>query len=217
MSVAVRRFYGRWAGVYDALARYTPGVRRWRRRAVAALDLEPGDTVVDVGCGTGASLPYLRAAVGASGRVVGVDVTPELLDRADRRAAAWENVAVVAGDGTTPPVCGAVDAVLGCFVVGLFEEPATAIDEWATLFDAAGRIAVLDGVPAGWSRPLDWVFGQLVKAGAPPGARTGVLDRLRDRVDAAHGRVTARGTATTGARFAGGYVRLTAATVTTPG
>ncbi|MFB6103493.1 MAG: class I SAM-dependent methyltransferase [Halobacteriaceae archaeon] len=213
MSDAVRRFYGRRARTYDLLARYTPGVRRWRRAAVTALDLDPGDTVLDIGCGTGASFPYLRDAVGPAGRVVGVDVTPELLDRATRRASRWQNVTVVAGDGSTPPVCGGVDGVLGCFVVGLFEAPATVVDEWATLLGSAGRIALLDGVPAGWSTGLDRVFGYLVRVGTPPGSREAVLDRLRTRVDGAHGRVTARGTATTEQAFALGYVRLSAATL----
>lgn len=50
--------------------------------AVDALELSPGDTVVEVGCGTGANLPLLAARVGPTGRVVGVDITDAMLERA---------------------------------------------------------------------------------------------------------------------------------------
>jgi ubiquinone/menaquinone biosynthesis C-methylase UbiE len=69
-------FYGRWAQVYDWLAS-APGVASWRDRTADALALASGDTVVEMGCGTGANVPHLRERVGPSGRVVGIDVTRE--------------------------------------------------------------------------------------------------------------------------------------------
>ncbi|MDN5782713.1 MAG: methyltransferase domain-containing protein, partial [Luteimonas sp.] len=62
------------------------GARRLQRRAVTLLDLHPGDTVVDLGCGTGVNLQVLAEAVGEQGRVVGVDLSSEMLARARRRA-----------------------------------------------------------------------------------------------------------------------------------
>lgn len=212
MTGAVRRFYGNHVTGYDWLARFTPGVRRWRGTAVDALALDPGDTVVDVGCGTGASLPFLREAVGASGRVIGVDVTRPLLERAQARATAWPNVSVVAADGATLPIADGVDGVLGSFVVGLFDDPAAAVQHWGTVLAGDGRIALLDGSPLGWAPPLDWVFGHLVRAGAPTGPTSAVLDRLTRRVDAAHGHLRTRGTDVLTQEFALGYVHVTAAT-----
>ena len=84
---AVTAFYGRWARLYDLLATRLPGVGRFRAAAADALDLSPGDTVVDVGCGSGAALPYLRERVGPDGAVVGVDLTGEMLARARERVA----------------------------------------------------------------------------------------------------------------------------------
>ena len=47
-----------------------------RQKAVELLDLKEGDRVLDVGCGPGGSFPYLVRAVGKSGQVVGVEISP---------------------------------------------------------------------------------------------------------------------------------------------
>lgn len=210
---ATRSFYGRWAPVYDALATRTPGVGRLRERTVAALDLEGGETVLDLGCGTGATLPYLRDAVGPAGRVVGVDLTPELLDRARERTGQWGNVAVLRGDAARPPVAGPVDAVVASFVVGMLADPAAAVDRWVDLLAPGGRVAVLDAAssPRRVAAPLSPLFRLFVRLGAPPGSAgrsDPPIDVLDRRVDAAHGRVvdlTDAGVERSGL----GFVRLT--------
>ena len=92
----IRRGYDAWARAYDWFARATASVGGVRAACVDALDLSPGDTVVEFGCGPGVNLPALRDAVGPNGRVVGVDVSPRMLDRAaglvERRG--WENVSL---------------------------------------------------------------------------------------------------------------------------
>jgi tRNA A58 N-methylase Trm61 len=129
---AVRDLYDRWARLYD----WNPVldlVRPARRRAVAALGLTPGDTAVDMGTGTGANLPYLRGAVGPDGRVVGIDLSPGMLQRARRRVErhGWDNVKLLEGDIRDPPVDGPVDAVLSAFVVVMYPDPGELIDAWA--------------------------------------------------------------------------------------
>jgi ubiquinone/menaquinone biosynthesis C-methylase UbiE len=54
-------------------------VERYRRRAIERPWLEPGDSVLDVACGTGANFPLLLDHVGPAGRVVGVDLSPDVL------------------------------------------------------------------------------------------------------------------------------------------
>jgi len=66
-----------------------------RRDAVRALDLKAGQTVFDIACGTGPTLPLLADGVGASGKVVGVELSPEMAAQARRRAGAGSNAAVV--------------------------------------------------------------------------------------------------------------------------
>ena len=163
----VRSFYGRYAGLYDAIAT-APGVARWRRAAADALDLSPGDTVVEMGCGTGANFPYLRERVGSDGRIVGVDLTRPLLGRARERIrrGGWSNVHVTQADATRPPIARA-DAVLGSFVVGMLPDPAGAVTDWCALAD--DRVVLLDATgsdhPVGaLANPL---FEAFVGASAP--------------------------------------------------
>lgn len=76
--------YRRRASVYDwELALFEP----IRRTAIARLALRRGDIVLDVGCGTGLSLPLLRRAVGPAGRVVGIEQSPEMMQQAQQRVA----------------------------------------------------------------------------------------------------------------------------------
>ncbi|WP_049984779.1 class I SAM-dependent methyltransferase [Halobellus rufus] len=131
------REYGAWAPVYDWFARATASVGGVRAGCVAALDLDPGDTVVDFGCGPGVNFPALREAVGPDGRVVGVDVTGPMLDRAralvERRG--WTNVSVVRGDATRPPISRA-DGALATFVTSLFPDPYAVVARWCDLADS---------------------------------------------------------------------------------
>ncbi|ELY88154.1 type 11 methyltransferase [Natrialba hulunbeirensis JCM 10989] len=114
-SESAQEFYGRWARLYDLIARRTPGIARLRRRAAAACRLDRGDTVVEMGCGTGANLPYLREQVGPEGTVIGVDFTRPVLKRARAMIAdrGYENVHVVRGDATQSPFAAVADVGVG--------------------------------------------------------------------------------------------------------
>jgi len=68
-----------------------------RRRAVARLKLKRGATVLDVGCGTGLSFELLQQGIGHRGRIVGIEQSPEMLDKARSRVArhGWTNVTLL--------------------------------------------------------------------------------------------------------------------------
>jgi len=94
--------YGWAASAYDVISLEWPVYRVGRVAGVDALALQPGDRVIDIGCGTGLSLPLLRRAVGPAGRVVGLDASPTMLRQASRRVqrGGWDNVDLVRGDAT---------------------------------------------------------------------------------------------------------------------
>ena len=97
----VRDVYDRQAKIYDLTVwfYFLAGMRigHWRRMTVDALGLEPGDTVVEVGCGTGLNFSLLERVVGNEGKIIGIDISQAMLDRARERirAAGWRNVELV--------------------------------------------------------------------------------------------------------------------------
>jgi phosphatidylethanolamine/phosphatidyl-N-methylethanolamine N-methyltransferase len=78
---AIQKTYRRYAGVYDALfgSLFEPG----RRRAVESINTRPGQRILEVGVGTGLSLPVYRR----DARVTGIDVSPDMLAKARERVA----------------------------------------------------------------------------------------------------------------------------------
>ncbi|MFB6303519.1 MAG: class I SAM-dependent methyltransferase [Haloferacaceae archaeon] len=214
---AAQSFYSRWARLYDLLARRGPGVPTLRERLADAAAPAPGDVVVEVGCGTGANLPYLRERVGPGGTVVGVDFSPGVLAVARRRTADCGNVHVVRGAAEAPPVAPP-DRLVASFVVGMLPDPAAAVREWTDLVRPGGRIALLDLARSTRlaARPLNLAFRALTRLSSPPGTRrrrdspTRTLDR---RVAAAHRALLATADVRVRETRALGFARLTAGRV----
>jgi len=86
--------YREHAAGYDASALRTMALRY---RTVWNLDLRPGDAVLDVACGTGLSFALLEEAIGPSGRLVGVELSPEMaaIARARIERAGWRNAQLI--------------------------------------------------------------------------------------------------------------------------
>ena len=213
---AAQRFYGRWARLYDVLASATPGLSRLRDLAVDRLDLAPGDTVVEMGCGTGANFPHLRDRVGPTGTVVGVDFTRGMLVQArDRvRREGWANVHLVQADAASFAPREPVDAVLATFVVGMLDDPGAAVDGWLDSLRPGGHLALLDAAQSGrsYAWPADVAFRALVLA-STPGDRSGFEEPpwevLDERVAAARRALGERAGDVTDSEHVLGVVRVT--------
>lgn len=160
--------YRKKAKHYDAVSRLYPAPgypqRAQRLRAVRALRLHAGDTVVDVACGTGLNFALLEEAVGPGGRIVGVDLTDAMLVRASERADAngWRNVALVQADAAAFAFPRDVDAVLSTYALTQVPGAELVIAHGAAALAADGRLAVLDlKLPDGLP---DWISRLGVKA-----------------------------------------------------
>lgn len=115
--------YRRRAGFYDLeLALFEP----LRRRAVERLALRRGDCVLDVGCGTGLSLPLLAQRIGGRGRIVGIEQSAEMLARAHQRvdAASGCPVTLLCAPAEEAVIPVMADAALFHFTHDVLRRPA---------------------------------------------------------------------------------------------
>ncbi len=101
------------------------GLKPLRNRLIAQLHLQPGDVVVDVGCGTGLSFPLLEKGIGPGGRLLGVELSPDMLAKARERVAAngWENVTLIEAPAEEARLPVEADAVLFCLGHDIIRSP----------------------------------------------------------------------------------------------
>ncbi len=147
----VARNYDWLAPFYDLgdrwLSRPFARIGALRAATVGRLDLQPGDSVLDIGCGTGLNLPLLVEAVGPTGRVVGLDYSDGMLDQARRRVQAneWQNVQLVQGDAAVlERVGGPFDAVMSTWALGIVDDLPAALVRAVGALKPGGRMAILD-------------------------------------------------------------------------
>jgi len=136
---AVERYRAHAAG-YDASATRTMALRR---RTIAALQLVPGDSVLDVASGTGLSFPLLVAGAGPGGRVTGVDLSPDMMRLAGERIAraGWTNVSLVESAIEEARFADRFDALLFNFTHDVLQSPAALVRLFAAARPGA-RVAV---------------------------------------------------------------------------
>ena len=111
--------------------------------------IQPGETVLDIGCGAGMDLLLAARRAGPSGRAVGVDMTDEMAERALQSAAAADlaNVEVRKGDATRLPVENAsIDVVISNGVLNLVPEKEKALAEIWRVLRPLGRLQIADVV-----------------------------------------------------------------------
>ena len=162
------------ARYYDLLAwTLTLGRERaFRERLVDLARLTSGDTVLDLGCGTGTLAVAARRRVGASGTVLGVDASPEMIDRAKRKAAkAGVEVTFQTGIAEALPFPDAsVDVVLNTLMLHHLPRPVRerCAHEMRRVLKPGGRVLAVDFA-------------------TPARERTGLVDRVHR-----HGHVSLR-------------------------
>jgi SAM-dependent methyltransferase len=101
-----------------------------------------GETVLDVGCGAGQSTLQLAELVGPRGHVLGVDISPPLLDQARKRVAqaGLDNVELLLGDAAVVDLPGPFDFVFSRFGVMFFDDPVRAFSNLARASAPGARL-----------------------------------------------------------------------------
>jgi demethylmenaquinone methyltransferase/2-methoxy-6-polyprenyl-1,4-benzoquinol methylase len=174
------------AGRYDFLNHLLSGGidYRWRKRAIASLQLTGDERLLDLCTGTGdLAIAASRARPGAA-RVVGVDFAGAMLRVADeklRRDRRRDRIALVQGDATRIPMAAAsVDAVTIAFGIRNVENVAAACAEMHRVVKPGGRLAILEfAVPTmpGWRLVYGWYLKHILPR----------IGRAVSRHDAAYG------------------------------
>lgn len=141
---AVKAAYRRYAAVYDAV--FGPVLQPGRKAVMQALGLRPGDRVLEVGVGTGLSLPLYPRDV----RITGIDVSREMLDKAKRRVARrpLANVeALLEMDAEHMSFPDAsFDKVVAMYVVSVVERPDRLLEELHRVCKPDGEIFLVNHV-----------------------------------------------------------------------
>jgi len=128
-------------GAPDRDARQKP------RELVAALDLKPGMTVVDLGTGVGYMLPHLSAAVGAGGSVIAEDIQQDFLDKAKAKARQehLETVQFVLGTDRDPRLpANSADLILVLDAYHHFDYPQQMLAKLSEALKPSGRLAIVE-------------------------------------------------------------------------
>ncbi|MFZ0173578.1 MAG: methyltransferase domain-containing protein [Acidimicrobiales bacterium] len=133
---------GRPADVWVTEAeRFDSMLARFGRRLLTATVLEPGERVLDVGCGNGATSLEAARAVGPGGRVTGLDLSAPMLEVARRRAEEQGiDMDFVQGDAQTASFDQPFDVVVSRFGVMFFDDPEAAFANLAKAARPGGRL-----------------------------------------------------------------------------
>ncbi|UCC16936.1 MAG: class I SAM-dependent methyltransferase [Dehalococcoidales bacterium] len=141
-----RRFYDRMSRIYDYVS--GPFERRYAFRALELLSVKEGETILEIGFGTGHCMKKVAESVGESGKVYGVDISPGMLKVTKLRlekAQLLDKAELYCGDAASLPFENKImDGVFMAFTLELFDTPEipVVLKEAKRVLKPGGRIAV---------------------------------------------------------------------------
>jgi ubiquinone/menaquinone biosynthesis C-methylase UbiE len=151
-------------------------MKAYRLLAIKKLSLQRGNCVIELGCGTGLNFPFLMEQIGPEGRLIGIDLTPGMLDIARERVerSGWKNVELIQSDIAAYDFPEGVNGVLATGLFGYIPEYDLVIKAASEALVPGGHLVILDGKQP--ENLTSWLFKIVLKLGAPFGYTTGYFN-----------------------------------------
>ncbi len=145
-----RELYTKLAKKYDtstnSFALLGARVKSYRRKAVSALNLKPGSTVLDLACGTGLNFTFLENEIGDKGRIIGVDITPAMLNEANTKIVkhGWKNIELLEQDANQLELSQSFDGAICCHALSLMLGYKEIVHRLVNMLKIGGRLVIMD-------------------------------------------------------------------------
>ncbi|WP_222913442.1 class I SAM-dependent methyltransferase [Natrinema sp. SYSU A 869] len=157
-----RTVWDRWSNHYGlSESDFEP----MRETAIDHLDLQPGDRVLDIGCGPGVNFECIRHEIGEDGELVAIDYSPEMVENARQRVTehGWNNIDVIQADATMADLGEDFDAAIATLSMSVMPDIHRAIRNVYRSLASGGTFIIFDlrTIPSGPARilnPLLWRF-----------------------------------------------------------
>lgn len=151
-------------------------IGEYRKKAVECLNLNDGDFVVDLGCGTGLCFPLFMAKIGPNGKLLGVDISTEMLSVAEERvkSAGWSNVELIHSDIEEFELPAEINGLISTGVFGYLGDSKKVLERIYISLVENGKVVIVDGkLPQKW--PL-FLFKLFIKLSSPYGLTESYFD-----------------------------------------
>ena len=156
MALPVDEHYNKISNLYD----YGLGfgtfwlLKKLQLKAVKEIGLKKGDVVLDLGCGTGLLFKDLIAAVGKSGKVIAIDISPKMIKKAQDKIDKnnWKNIELICADLTKKDLNIKADAAIFCLVLSLIPNYEEIICKTLRLLKSNSPLVVVDS----WKQYKKW-------------------------------------------------------------
>lgn len=128
-------------------------VNFYRIKAVDALNIKQGDIVVDLCCGSGLNFPHLQNAIGPEGKIIGVDLSADMLKVAEKQVKEkkWENITLINSDAAQYQFPKSINGIITSYAITLIPEYDSIITRGANALNKGGRFVILD-----FKKPESW-------------------------------------------------------------
>lgn len=138
-----QRVWNRWSEWYSLSESDFEPVRS---RTIQQLDLDVGDRVIDIGCGPGVNFEPIVKAIGPSGDLHAIDLSPAMVEKARARIEdnGWDNVTVFQADATTADVDGPYDAAVATLSLSVMPDIPAVMDNISGSIKSDGEFGVVD-------------------------------------------------------------------------